>query len=247
MEKKKSNNHIKIKKTNGSSPTINSPDRKHKKQKKEIADPVVEISLRREFYKDQAGKIMKLAFFSTGLVVISLVALIYAINKEPGTIYVSVDSEGRMIEIIPLAEPNYKDSIISSWLSRALVDTFDLNYVNMKSNLNRTTTEYFTDEGREKLLKELVDSGYFDTISSKKLIMSLSVDNVPLVVRKGNVGFTKSYLWKLEVPATITYRTESSVYSNKLLFTVTIARRSLAENPDGLGITRIVIENDKRK
>lgn len=228
---------------NKKAPASNKDKKKGLKGKrKPSTDVVVDITARRDFYKDQASKMTKLAVGSLVGVGLSLAGVFYSINKEADSVYFAVDENKALTELIALSQPNQKDAVVSNWLSRALVDTFDFNYSNMRNRLNESTMEWFTDSGRKELLNALVQSGHFKTIDTKKLIVSLAVDHVPLVVKKGNVSFTNAYLWKLEVPATITYRTESSVFSSNVLFTVTVSRRSLMQNAEGLGIARIVME-----
>lgn len=216
-----------------------------KAAKKRELSPSKEINIRREFYKDQAQKMTKMALIGVGSLVMSIASVFYALNIESKNVYFAVNKDKSLTKLIPLSKPNHKDAVVANWLSRALVDTFDFSYFNMKSHLSKATMEWYTDNGRQELLDALKESGNFDAVIDNKLIVGLSVDSVPLVAKKGNVSFTSSYLWKLEVPATLTYRTESQVYTNKILFTVTVARRSLLENAEGLGIARIVMEIKK--
>lgn len=207
--------------------------------------PLEEINVRREFYKDQASKMTKMAMIGVGCLAMSVGAVFFALNVESKNVYFGVNPDRSLTKLIALSKPNQKDAAVASWLSGALVDTFDFSYFNMKKHLSNATMKWYTDNGRRELLNALKKSGNFDAVLNNKLIVGLSVDAVPLVAKKGNVSFTKSFLWKLEVPATLTYRTESNVYTNKILFTVTVERRSLLENAEGLGIARIVMEIKK--
>lgn len=207
---------------------------------------LVQVSVRKEFYKDQASKMTKMALASFLCFGASFGGLFYAIQKEPSTVYIAVNEDKTITKLIPLSQPNQKDSVVASWLSNALVDTFDFSYVNIKRHLNTSTMTYFTDNGRQELLNALEKTGNFKAIQDRKMIVSLSVDSVPLILKKGKPDFSKRYLWKIEAPATITYRTETQEYTNKVLFTVTVARDSLLSNPNGLGIHRIVIEKQDK-
>jgi hypothetical protein len=206
------------------------------------ADVLGNVQSRVGYYGEGLSKIQKLAYVGIGCFFISAILVFLSIKTESKNVYFAIDEQRTLIKLIPLSEPNLKDAAISDWASRALVDTFDFSYFNMKSHLNEATMEWFTDHGRQELLDSLAKTGNFDAVSKSKLIVGLTVDNTPLVAKKGVASFNNTYMWKLEVPATISYRTESTVYSNKVLFTVTIARRSLLENKSGLGIERIVME-----
>lgn len=206
----------------------------------------VDINSRREFYKDQASKMTKIAAVGVGCMIVSVGSVFYAITTESKNVYFALKKDKTLIDLIALSKPNHKDAAVANWLSNALVDTFDFSYFNMKKHLNTSTMRYYTDNGRKELLSALKKSGNFDAVISKKLIVGLSVDAVPLVAKKGNVSFTQNYLWKLEVPATLTFRTESQVFTNKVLFTITVARKSLLENSEGLGIARMVMEIQRK-
>lgn len=219
--------------------------KKKPEAKNKLKSALTEINVRRDFYKDQASKMTKIAIVSIGCLAMSVGSVFFALNTESKNVYFGVNEDRSLIKLIPLSKPNQKDAVVANWLSSALVDTFDFSYFNMKKHLGQATMRWYTDNGRQELLDALKKSGNFDAVIKNNLIVGLSVDSVPLVAKKGNVSFTKSFLWKLEAPATLTYRTESQVYTNKILFTVTVERRSLLENAEGLGIARIVMEIKK--
>lgn len=203
-------------------------------------DIVVE---RREFYKDMFSSQRKIAIFGVVSMVISLGALITSINSRENNSYFAVDQNFNMVKMVALSEPNVKNSAVANWLSRALVDTFDFNYFNIKHHLNEASMKWFTPEGAAELIKALSESGNFDVIVERKLLVNLSVDSVPVIIKEGVIDDRR--LWKLQVPATITYRNETSVSSNKVIFTVTVSRVSLLTDPVGLGIVKIIMERAK--
>jgi intracellular multiplication protein IcmL len=195
---------------------------------------------RREFYMDMYSKMWKIALVGVTSMIISLVMTIIVINKKESNAYFAVDQNYSLIKLIALHEPNVKNGVVANWLTRALVNTFDFNYYNIKSHLNESSMKWFTSEGASELIKALDDSGNFDVIVERKLIVSLVVNQVPVVVKEGVINGVK--LWKLQVPAVMTYRNESSVSSNEVIFTVTVSRVSLLTDPVGLGIAKIIME-----
>lgn len=198
---------------------------------------------RREFYKDMYSKMWKIALVGVVSMLVSFVSLIYAINKEEKNSYFAVGQNFELVKMVKLSEPNVNNAVIANWLTRALVDTFDFNYYNIKAHLNESSMRWFTKEGASELVKALSESGNFDVIVDRKLIVSLSVDQVPVVIKEGVLDGVR--LWKLQVPAVISYRNSSSVSSNNVIFTVTVSRVSLLADPVGLGIAKIVMEKVK--
>src|SRR5690606_35078899 len=99
-----------------------------------------------------------------------------------------------------------------------------------------------TDNGGTELLNGMEKTGNFTAIEKNQLVVGLSIDHVPLVAKKGFSQRTKAYTWIVEAQATITYRTQTNIFTNKVIFTLTVVRRSLQEEKQGLGIDRITME-----
>lgn len=213
-----------------------------KKKKKTKADIGEEIIVRSRYMKEANKRELVFACLGIGTALFSSIVAFYAATTEAKNNYFSVEKDHSFTKLIPLSQPNQSDVAVSNWLTRALTDTFDFSYFNMKSHLNKTTMLYFTDNGRSELLKALENSGNFSAIEQRKLIVSLVTKDTPLVIKKTRPGRRQQFLWKLQVPSILTYRNESKVYSDNLLITVTVARQSLFSSSTGLGIERIVIE-----
>lgn len=197
---------------------------------------------RREFYKDMYSKTWKMALTGVITLGLSVGTAVYSVNKEADNKYFAVDQNLNMIKLIALDQPNASNTVVGNWLTKALVDTFDFNYFNMKKQLNDASVKYFTAEGSAELIRALDESGNFNIILDNKLIVNLTVTHNPVIIKEGVIEGYK--LWKLQVPATITYRNETSVSSNKVIFTVTVSRVSLLTDPVGLGIAKIIMELD---
>lgn len=204
-------------------------------------DAASQVFIRKEFYKDQSSLMKKAVIGAIGCLAGSVILTFVAATRESDTRYFAINEKGVM-NLVALANPNMSDAAVGNWLASSLIDTFDFTYINIREHLNEATLKYFTDNGRTELIDSLDRAGNFDAIINKKLLASLTLDSTPLVVKKGKPAFSNSYLWKLEVPGTMTYRTESQEFTNKLLFTITISRVSQLKNNSGLGIHRIVIE-----
>lgn len=196
---------------------------------------------RKEFYKDMNSNMWKIAATGVFSLVASIALSFFVLAKKENNVYFATDENGSLINMIALSEPNHKDATISNWLTRALVDTFDFNYHNLEFRINESSMKWFTSEGTSELIKSMQENGNFDVIRDRKMIVNLETEQSPIVVKKGRPDWSNQYLWKLEVPAKITYRTEASVYSNNVDITAIVSRRSLLEDPSGLGISSIIM------
>lgn len=216
---------------------------KNKKTKiiKRSGTGLVSIIERKEYYKDMHSAMWKIAAVGVISLILSVILSFIVLSKKENNVYFATNEAGSLIKMVALSEPNHKDSTVANWLTRALVDTFDFNYHNLKFRINESSMKWFTSEGTSELVKAMEQNGNFDVIVDRKMIVNLETDRVPLVIKKGRPDWSGHYLWKLEVPAKITYRTEASVYSNKVIITAIVSRRSLLEDPSGLGISSIIM------
>lgn len=199
------------------------------------------VMLRNEFYKD-GHKTLKYLMIAAGIcLIISTITTFFAVSKEGKNHYFAVDEAGQFIELITLDRPNHNAAVISQWLTDALIDTFDFNYLNMKQVLNDKALIWFTESGRTSLIDSIENSGSFNVIQRERLIAQLNLIRSPILVREG-IGRTGMYEWILQVEGKLTYTNESSVYTNNVIFTVSVTRRSMLEDIKGLGINRIIVE-----
>lgn len=199
------------------------------------------VMLRNEFYKDGAKTLKTLVFSSAFCLLLASTSAYVAVSKEGEKNYFAVDEAGQYIELVTLDMPNHKASVVSQWLTDALIDTFDFNYLNMKQVLNDKSMRWFTDSGRTSLIASIEESGAFSLIQKEKLIAQLNLIRSPILVREG-IGRDGRYEWLMQVEGKFTYTNESNVYTNNVVFTVSITRRSMLEDIKGLGINKIFVE-----
>lgn len=216
-------------------------NKNNKKQRKK--GQAVVVSERREFYKDSYKALSKLAMVSVGCLITSIGLTAYALNAKHENVYIAATNSGQMVKLVPLSSPNMKDANVSDWVAKALIDTFNFNFVDIKQSLNASAQSWFTEDGGQALIKALSESGNFDAVIHQKLIVTLTTEHTPVITKKFYNQRTRKFTWHLEVPALISYRTQSKEFSKKVLFKVAVSRISLREDPNGLGISKIIMEN----
>lgn len=195
------------------------------------------------FYKDGSKKLYIAAIVAViGLFLQAIVAF-FAFTAKSERVYIATDNNGSLINLIPLSQPNQKNEVVAQWMQDALVDTFSFNFTNLKTRLNESTMKWFTVNGANQFLKEMQTSGHLEVVNEGRMIMSLTLENTPILVSYGPAAVTDIYTWILQADAILTFRTQSKEYSKKVRFTVNVERRSILENADGLGIAKIVMTN----
>jgi len=199
------------------------------------------VMLRNEFYKDGSKKLKYLIIASSICLALSTFTAYVSVSQEGENNFFAVDESGQFVELITLDRPNHKAAVVSQWLTDALIDTFDFNYLNMKQVLNDKAMVWFTDSGRNSLITSIEESGSFSTIQKEKLITQLNLIRAPILVREG-LNDSGRYEWLLQVEGKFTYTNETTVYTNNVIFTVSVIRRSMLEDVKGLGINKIIVE-----
>jgi intracellular multiplication protein IcmL len=209
---------------------------------KPLQDGLEVVQHKNAFYKDGSKKLYIAAVVTIAGLFIQAIVAFLAFTAKSERVYIATDKNGSLINLIPLGQPNQKNEVVAQWMQNALVDTFSLDFTNLSKRLNETTMKWFTDNGANQFLKEMKDSGHLEVVQENRLIMSLTLDNTPVLVSYGP-GEHDRYTWILQADAVLTFRTQSKEYSKKVRFTVNVERRSVLENADGLGISKIIMTN----
>jgi len=175
-----------------------------------------------------------LAVFSAGMAYV-------AVTKKTEPVYFVAYEDGSLVSMVPLSQPNHSQPAISQWLTNALVDTFDFHFGNIENELNEAASLWFTYAGADALMQTWEDSGNYQAIVDRKLFLSLAVTHTPVLLQHGLPPGSSNYVWRFQAPAVLTFRTESRAFTNNVVFTVDVSRRSILEDPKGLGISKIVM------
>lgn len=200
------------------------------------------VMLRNDFYRDGAKKMQTVLIISVCSFILSIVVLMIAMNQVDKNVYFATDNNGAFIKLVPMSEANHSDASIANWLSEALVDTFDFHFANLEKRVNESALKWFTSNGATELISALEESNNFSAIRERKMFVSLALKHTPIVLNQGLPSWSKYYLWELQVEGIMTYRTTAEEFSNKVMFTVVISRRSMLEDPSGLGIAKIIMK-----
>lgn len=206
------------------------------------ADDPVSVAIERQAFFTAGIAQMKMLSAGMGALALVSVLLTYlAVTNKTEPVYFVAYEDGRLVNMVPLSQPNYSQSAISQWLTNALVDTFDFHFGNVEQELNEAASLWFTSAGADALMQTWEDSGNYRAIIERKLFLSLVVTHTPVLLQHGLPPGSSSYVWRFQAPAVLTFRTESRVFTNNVTFTVDVSRRSVLESPNGLGISKIVM------
>lgn len=205
-------------------------------------DVLSEVMERKAFLRDGA-KTMKLFSLGSLLVLIFSSVVLYAsIQKKASNRYIATLPDGQLIQVAPLTMPNHSEAVVKNWLASSLSHTFEMDYVNYKTQISRSVDTYFTRAGGSELVRNLQESGFIDQMVSGTYSVNLLTVGDPVLVRSGNFGQSNFYAWLFQVRGTLTFYSRDGRYDLPVEITVTVTRRDTLEYPVGLGIARIFIE-----
>src|SRR5262245_6955283 len=112
-----------------------------------MADDALElIRLRNEFYRDNYRKVIGVLLVTIIIIFILAGILAYLLSHPPAPKYFATDSQGRIIQLTPLDEPNLSQAALLQWANIAAVAAYTYNFVNYRQEL-QAASEFFTPDG----------------------------------------------------------------------------------------------------
>lgn len=204
-------------------------------------DALVLIFARNAFYKRL--HYLALSALALTIVVIGLLMWVFyfLVKNPPHPLYFATDRIGRLIEIIPVTEPNMTIEGVMTWATNAVQKAYSYDYVNYRSQL-QSAQRYFTPYGWSNYMKALTGSNNLLALTQRKQIVIAQVIGQPKVIAQGMLG--GAYAWKLEMPLLVTYweplYDEQSKFLNALTATVIIQRKPILQSDKGLAILQLV-------
>ena len=150
------------------------------------------------------------------------------------------------MKMITLNKPNQSDATVRSWMIEAMVNTFQTDYVNYKTDMNNSIQKYFTESGGNGLTKSLEDIDLFETIRKRRMLVTFDVVKSPVLIKKGLIGTGGEYGWLFQSKGRIILRNEKESFVINVNTEITVSRRSLLIDPKGLGIAKVYIVKERK-
>lgn len=233
---------------------VNMDDKKAKaaasaKSKKEAGPPTLKtggaelVLLRNNFYRDNYRRVMIFCLMLV-LIIAALVGIIfYQQSHVPTPKYFATTQDGKLIELIPLSQPNLSTNALLQWAVEAATAAYTFNFVNYRKALQDTRI-YFTKQGYQNFLKALQDSRNLEAVRTKKLVVSAVPTGAPVVLKEGQTS-NGLFAWQVQFPMLLTYQSASETISQDIVITMLITRVPTLESPKGVGIASFVVREGK--
>lgn len=168
---------------------------------------------------------------------------IYGLVKESTPKYFATNTQGGLVQIIPLDEPNLSREAVSQWAVNAITESYTMDYVNFRTQVAKSGREYFTDKGSEQFKEALKASGNLEALLTRRMVISTIVTSTPIINSEGlNNG---TYAWQVDVPIRVTYQNSENKATQELLAKLLIVRESTLEKRFGVGIAQFVTSSNR--
>lgn len=200
-------------------------------------DPLQIVGLRNEFYRDNYRRVLSAVVFLVIIAIVQTALIAYLVITRPAPTYFAASSNGRIMPLVPLDEPNLSTSALLQWATQAAVAAYTYNYVNYRKEL-QAASEFFTPEGWQSFLEALDKSKNLTTVIERKLVVSAIVTGAPVILEQGVRN--GRYTWRVQMPITVTYQGANTQRQETYALTLLIGRVSTLQSVSGVGIAQLV-------
>ncbi len=215
--------------------TAEEPRKKAKVELKD--DPLVLVSLRNHFYRDNYRKTMTVLLGAIVIIIVLAVALAYSAMHRPEPVYFATADGWRLQQLTPLSEPLLDDEQVLQWSVDAVGHIFGFNFVDYRDQLQKAS-QYFTQEGYQQFIQALGASNNLETVKTQKLVLSAVVTKAPVVIAEGKLNGV--YAWRVQMPVMITLQSASQQLTQNVMLSLVIVRASTLDKTSGVAIAQFI-------
>lgn len=192
-------------------------------------------------YKDNLSALgLNMALFV--ITMLCFLSFYLVVNTKPSTVFHAIDKDGKVSTLVTVGSPILSQGKIQNWTETAIKNIFSFNFVNVDERLIKNKV-YFTPDGYEAFKIALNASKQLDTVKKLSVEVWLTPTGDAAIVKQGYITNQLKY-WNVEVPAIITYNSASAPDNRKVIVSVTVVQVPTTENPNGVEISQIIVNND---
>ena len=214
-----------------------------------MADALKMIFERNAFYKRQFSLALGALLLCLIVIGILLWLFFYLYSNPTKPLYFAADNTGRLLLEIPVDQPNMSNDEVAAWVVEALESAFSYNFVNFRSQLQKSQ-KYFSRYSWDEYMAKLQDTGNLLTVTEFKWIASAKVIQKPVLEREGLLGGT--YAWRYHVRLLVTYLKPPYNFNDPSLknfasleVAVIVQRQPLLKSDRGLAIVQMIANYGK--
>jgi intracellular multiplication protein IcmL len=203
-----------------------------------IPGPLVTIVTRNQFYRDGFRNLIKIAILE-GVVIVGLILtlMVYINNAQPQDRYFATTADGRIMQMLPLDQPNMDTPALLSWVAGAAADVMTFNYTDYQRRLQQSS-KHFTKTGWETFATAMQRSRIIDSVTGQNQMVSAQPQSAPVLMQEG--AMDGKYRWLVTMPLVVSYRSGTASRTETMQLSLVIERVAALENPNGIGIAQWV-------
>ncbi|OGT44065.1 MAG: type IV secretion protein IcmL [Gammaproteobacteria bacterium RIFCSPHIGHO2_12_FULL_40_19] len=195
------------------------------------------VLIRNAFYRDNYRR----ALFA--LLVVFLINILLAVMiiehylNPPEPRYFATNSQYQLIKWHPLSDPVVTDNYVLQWVSDAVQQAFNLDFVHWRQQLQAASNN-FTPSGWHWFLSAFKQSGDLDSLVKLQMVSAASVTGAPVIVNQAVLDGV--YVWNITIPIMITYINAHKTIHQPLKVTVIVERVPVQDNPSLIAINQFL-------
>lgn len=177
--------------------------------------------------------------------IISVVFLIVFIKQPVAPQYVPLNPDGTYIKLSPLSEPK-TDLEVNNFVHAAIKKLFKFDYINYSEQLMEGAS-FFIPEGWNEYLTAYTASGNLTFVKENYAVVTVKVLEAPVINRKGINTQNNVYEWEIQTKVEISYfgkdiKSNNTLNKTDILYAlIRVTRNSVINNPEGLGISKLIL------
>jgi len=198
------------------------------------------VIVRNEFYRDGYRTLLKIAIIQALIIVGLILAMYYVIQvNQPKDRYFATTSDGRLVPMVALNEPNLSTPALMSWAAQSATEVMTFGYHDYRRRLQEASRN-FTRIGWASFTTALETSRIMEMVEANQYVVNAAPTSAPVLLEEGVVQ--GRYQWRIEVPIVVTYQAGAQKRADSYILTLLIVRVSKLESPNGVGIEQWVAQ-----
>lgn len=202
------------------------------------------ILLRERHRRDRLHYLLRVTVAVATLVVFLAVVAAFLLARGPLYKYVMVDPTGRLIQMVPLSQPNHDDAAILSWTVDAVTRIYTFDFANFRRQFQNSQA-LLTQIGFANFERSLRESGNFVAVRENRYVTTAVPNGPPRLLASNlvtSVSGESRWGWVVEFPMLLTYRSSKQSTTQELNVRTTVVRVPEYINRQGLGIRQVIAE-----
>jgi intracellular multiplication protein IcmL len=203
-----------------------------------VSGPLMTVVTRNAFYRDGFRNLIKIAILEAVVIVgLILTLIVYINNSQAQDRYFATTADGRIMQLVPLDQPNLSTAALMSWVASAATEVMTFGYHDYQRRLQQSS-RHFTRNGWESFSNALQRVRIIDSVTSLQQVVTAAPLSAPILKQQGVLN--GRYRWIIQMPLQVTYRSGSQTRTDNLELNLVVERVSSLENPNGVGIEQWV-------